>query len=77
VSCTVPFRPEAKNVTDTQHAAVLRGSFRVSESLRGAQVLVVDDVFRSGASMGEVARACRAAGAQSVSGLCVARTLRN
>lgn len=77
VSCTVPFRPEAKSVTDAQHAAVLHGSFRVPEPLRGARVLVVDDVFRSGRSMAEVARACRAAGAASVSGLCVARTLRN
>jgi hypothetical protein len=76
VSCTVPFRPEAKNVTDAQHAAVLDGSFRVAEPLRGARVLVVDDVFRSGRSMAEVARACRAAGAAAVCGLCVVRTMR-
>jgi hypoxanthine-guanine phosphoribosyltransferase len=77
VSCTVPFRPEAKNVTDGQHTAVLHGSFLVSEPLRGSRVLVVDDVFRSGRSMAEVARACRAAGATSVSGLCVVRTMRS
>ena len=77
VSCTTPFRPEAKNVTEAQHTAVLHGSFRVLESLRGARVLVVDDVFRSGRSMAEVARACRAAGAMSVSGLCVVRTMRS
>jgi pyrimidine operon attenuation protein/uracil phosphoribosyltransferase len=77
VTCTIPFRPEAKNVTDAQHSAVLHGSFRVLEPLRGARVLVVDDVIRSGRSMAEVARACRAAGAASVAGLCVARTMRS
>ena len=77
VSCTSPFRPESKNVTDAQHAAALHGIFHIQQSLHGAYVLVVDDVFRSGRSMAEVARACRAAGAATVSGLCVARTRRS
>jgi Phosphoribosyl transferase domain len=77
VSCTTPFRSESKNVTDAQHAAALHGIFHVQQSLRGAHVLVVDDVLRSGRSMAEVARACRAAGATTVSGLCVARTMRS
>ena len=77
VSCTTPFRPESKNVTDAQHATALHGIFRVLQPLRRAHVLVVDDVFRSGRSMAEVARACRAAGASTVSGLCVVRTMRS
>jgi Phosphoribosyl transferase domain len=77
LSCTLVFRPEAKNLTDSQHRAALHGAFRAPEPLPGARVLVVDDVFRSGRSMAEAARACRDAGAATVSGLCVVRTMRS
>ncbi len=42
-------------------------------ALAGARVLVVDDVFTEGSTLREVARALRAAGAEEVAGLVLAR----
>ena len=55
---------------------MLRDQFIVSQDLREESVLIVDDVFKSGASMTEVARVARAAGAADVQGICAVRTMR-
>ena len=58
-----------------ERARNLKDSFTVSQpnSVRGKIVLLVDDVWTSGATMGVAARALRKAGAQRVVGLVVAR----
>ncbi|MGH3771531.1 MAG: ComF family protein [Pseudonocardiaceae bacterium] len=70
------FRAEAKSLDRSQRAKVLAGQFSVSHDLQGRTVLIVDDVFHSGASMGETARAARDAGANRVLGICAVRNLR-
>lgn len=53
----------------------LRGAFQVDADLTGRRVALVDDVMTSGASLDELARAARKAGAAEVSAWVVARTL--
>ncbi len=55
----------------------LRGAFRVvaCEEVRQKRLLLVDDVFTTGATVDEAARVLRAAGAASVDVLTFARTL--
>jgi predicted amidophosphoribosyltransferase len=70
------FRPEAKSLDPSQRAEVLAGQFSIASDLRGQTALIVDDVFHSGTSMGEAARAARAAGANRVLGICAVRNRR-
>ncbi|MGH3851948.1 MAG: ComF family protein [Pseudonocardiaceae bacterium] len=70
------FRAEAKSLDRSQRAEFLAGQFSVSHDLRGRTALIVDDVFHSGASMGETARAARDAGANRVIGICAVRNRR-
>jgi predicted amidophosphoribosyltransferase len=51
----------------------IRGSFLAARDLSGKRVLLVDDVMTTGATMGECARTCRAAGAVRVHALTFAR----
>jgi hypothetical protein len=52
------------------------GDFRIDSQMAGA-VLVVDDVYQSGATMAEVARAALESGAVEVYGMTAVRTMRN
>lgn len=52
----------------------LRGAFRCVRPLRGASVLVVDDVMTTGATLDEFARTLKAAGVSRVENLVLART---
>lgn len=70
------FRTPSKNTTATQQAELVSGRFYVERSIRGCAALIVDDVFRSGASMGETARTAISAGASAVYGVCAVRTMR-
>ncbi len=70
------FRPPSKSITATQGAELVSGRFYVECSIRGRTALIVDDVFHSGASMREVARAAISAGASTVYGVCAVRTMR-
>jgi len=56
----------------------VRGAFCVSrpEEFRGRSVLLVDDVYTTGATVKECCRVLKAAGARSVSVLTVARTIK-
>ena len=53
----------------------VRGAFACRRALAGARVAVVDDVMTTGATLNEVARALKGAGAASVVNWVVARTL--
>jgi predicted amidophosphoribosyltransferase len=63
-------------VDPLHRANILAGQFSIARDLHGRTALIVDDVFQSGASMAETARAARAAGANRVLGICAVRTLR-
>jgi len=53
----------------------VRGAFRCTRALAGARVAVVDDVMTTGATLDEMARTLKAAGAVHVENWVVARTL--
>lgn len=74
-----------RKVTDTAAQATLplsarahnvRGAFVCDANIRGMRIAIVDDVMTSGASIDELARNLKRAGAAHVSGWVVARTLR-
>lgn len=54
----------------------LRGAFQVHSGydFKGARVLVVDDILTTGATLGEIGRVLRSAGAAAVAGAVLART---
>jgi predicted amidophosphoribosyltransferase len=54
----------------------VRDAFSCSQLPDGVEVAIVDDVMTSGASLGELARTLRRAGARSVSCWVLARTPR-
>jgi ComF family protein len=61
----LPFAERRRNV---------RGAFRCTRTLAGASIAVVDDVMTTGATLDEVAKALKAAGAARVVNWVVART---
>jgi len=75
-SAQTEFRPPAKNADSTERLAAIKDKFFVPFDLRGHVALVVDDVFKSGTSMSETARAARAAGAMTVNGIVAVRTMK-
>ncbi len=56
----------------------VRGAFAVKpgRTVRGSRILLIDDVFTTGATVGECARVLRRAGARQVDVLTLARTVR-
>jgi predicted amidophosphoribosyltransferase len=67
-------RPEAKKLVGAQRAEILRDEFFITADLNGKQVVIIDDVYKSGTSMGAVADAARSAGALTVVGFATVRT---
>jgi ComF family protein len=63
---TLPWKERAKNI---------RRAFVCDADLRGKRIAVVDDVLTTGATLNELARVLRKAGAAEVAGWVVARTL--
>ena len=68
-------RGPAKFMTPRERAA-LKDGFVVRENLQDETVLVVDDLYHTGSTMGGVAKAARHAGASTVLGLAAARIFR-
>lgn len=62
----LPYEERAKNV---------RGAFQCKLDLTGARVAVLDDVMTTGATLNELARALKRAGAARVENLVIARTV--
>lgn len=67
-------RPQIELPYDERQSNV-RGAFRCTRALVGARIAVVDDVMTTGATLNELARALKAAGAVHVVNWVVARTL--
>jgi ComF family protein len=66
--------PPQQGLTARARRANLRGAFRCRRRLEGRHVAIVDDVFTTGATAGEIARVLRAAGAGRIDVWAVART---
>lgn len=62
----LPWKQRSKNI---------RGAFVVEGSVAGCHVAVVDDVLTTGATLGELARNLKRAGAVTVTGYVIARTV--
>jgi ComF family protein len=67
-------RPQIE-LTQNQRAENMRGAFEARKSfkLQGASLLLVDDVYTTGATLKEAAKALRSGGAQSVYALTLTR----
>jgi ComF family protein len=57
-----------------ERRANVRGAFRAARGLAGARIAVVDDVMTTGATLDEIARTLKAAGAARVENWVLART---
>jgi ComF family protein len=69
--------PPLKGLGRRERAEAVRGAFEVGDParVRGRDILLVDDVFTSGATAGACARALRKAGGARVGILCWARVI--
>lgn len=64
---TLPWKERARNI---------RGAFVCDTDLRGTRVAIIDDVLTTGATLNELARNLRKAGAIEIQGWVVARTVK-
>ncbi len=77
VRCASPqeFRAPIRSLEFSARAGVVRGQFRCPDDVSGQRILIVDDVYASGATVEETARALRAAGASQVVSIAAIRTM--
>jgi ComF family protein len=73
--------PPLKGMSPRERRLTVRGAFRINDRLRasikGRNILLIDDVFTTGATAGACARTLKRAGAAEVSVLCWARVVRD
>jgi ComF family protein len=71
--------PVLRGMGRSERAAAVRGAFQVTEAgkeaLRGRTVILIDDVYTSGATANACAKTLKRAGAKSVNIICWARVL--
>ena len=67
--------PPQTDLTASERRANVAGAFVAAPAVAGRHVVVIDDVVTTGATVGECARALRAAGARRVGVVSVARVL--
>ncbi len=72
------FTPPLAGMTANQRRSSIAGAFKISrpDEVRGKRILIVDDVFTTGATAGACARVLKSAGAAHVSIITVARAER-
>jgi hypothetical protein len=77
VRCTASqkLRAPARSLAFSARAGALSGQFRCPEGVLGQRVVIVDDVYASGTTVEETARALRAAGADQVMSIAAIRTM--
>jgi len=70
-------RPQKEMENETQKIRNVRGAFRVADRdrVRGKRVLLIDDLYDSGATLNECTRMLRGAGTKAVSALTLTRTI--
>ena len=66
-----------KNMPNEQKLAALEGAYGVTDRFTSSSVLLIDDLFYSGSTLGHLAALLRAAGAGTVIGLVATKTLRS
>jgi predicted amidophosphoribosyltransferase len=64
-----------KSLKASERRAIITDAFITTQSLAGLRIALIDDVVTTMATANEATRIIKAAGAQSVTVLCVARTL--
>ena len=75
---TVASRPQLKNVVKSKKVEVLSGTVKADEGIfEGRSVLLVDDLYQSGASANMAAVNLLEAGAKRILGLFCEKTCRN
>jgi hypothetical protein len=67
--------PQKEMHTLAQKRANVRGAFAVRQQVRGKRLLLIDDLFDSGATLEEVHRVLKSAGATNVPVLTLTRTI--
>lgn len=70
------FRAPAKSLEPAQRAEALQGQFHCPINISGQKILIVDDVYSTGATVEETARALRVAGAAHVASIAAVRTMK-
>ncbi|MCX7924266.1 MAG: RecQ family ATP-dependent DNA helicase [Fimbriimonadales bacterium] len=67
-------QPQKDFKNAVQKAKNIEGAFEVAQSVQGTTLLIVDDVFDSGATLKEAGRVLKQAGAGKLYAFCIART---
>ncbi len=68
-------QPQKEMRTTAQKRSNVARAFAASQEVRGKRVLIVDDLYDSGATIEEIARVLRGAGAKSICVLTLTRTI--
>jgi len=68
--------PQLKNLANPEKLEALRGAYSVTETLTGLSLVLVDDLVRSGSTLGHLGHLLKEAGAATVIGVAATKTMR-